>query len=71
MAYSTSLSQATNTTTFSDREDNFITTQFYRVAQTPDDFAGDDLILGGTQDNGTYQLSNPNQALTAATSIQG
>ena len=71
VAYSTSLSQATNTTTFSDREDNFITTQFYRVAQTPDDFAGDDLILGGTQDNGTYQLSNPNQALTAATSIQG
>ncbi len=71
VAYSTSLSQATNTTTFSDREDNFVTTQFYRVAQTPDDFAGDDLILGGTQDNGTYQLSNPNQALTAATSIQG
>ena len=71
VAYSTSLAQATNTVTFSDREDNFITTQFYRVAQTPDDFAGDDLILGGTQDNGTYQLSNPNQALTAATSIQG
>ena len=71
VAYSSSLSQATNTITFSDRENNFITTQFYRVAQTPDDFAGDDLVLGGTQDNGTYQLSNPNQALTAATSIQG
>ena len=71
VAYTTSLAQATNTATFSDREDNFVTTQFYRVAQTPDDFAGDDLILGGTQDNGTYQLSNPNQSLTAATSIQG
>ena len=71
VAYTTSLAQATNTATFSDREDNFVTTQFYRVAQTPDDFAGNDLILGGTQDNGTYQLSNPNQSLTAATSIQG
>ena len=71
VAYTSSLAQATNTITFSDRENNFVTTQFYRVAQTPDDFAGDDLILGGTQDNGTYQLSNPNQALTAATSIQG
>ncbi len=71
VAYTTSLAQATNTATFSDRENNFITTQFYRVAQTPDDFAGDDLVLGGTQDNGTYQLSNPGQATTAATSIQG
>ena len=71
VAYSSSLSQATNTITFSDRENNFITTQFYRVAQTPDDFAGDDLVLGGTQDNGTYQLSNPGQTKTAANTIQG
>ena len=70
VAYCSSLSQATNTITFSDRENNFITTQFYRVAQTPDDFAGDDLVLGGTQDNGTYQLSNPGQAKTAANTIQ-
>jgi VCBS repeat-containing protein len=69
VAYSSSLSQATNTITFSDREDNFITTQFYRVAQTPDDFAGTDLVFGGTQDNGTYQLSNPGQSLTGASVV--
>ena len=70
VAYTTSLAPATNTVTFSDREDNFVTTQFYRVAQTPDDFAGDDLILGGTQDNGTYQLQSK-PISDSSNSIQG
>ena len=59
VAYSSSLSTASSTLTFTEMEDNFITTQFYRVAQTPADFAGSDMVIGGTQDNGTYSLTNP------------
>ena len=35
-----------------------ITTQFYTVAQSPIDFPGNDYIIGGTQDNGSYALIN-------------
>ena len=68
--YSSSLSTASDTSTFAGMEKNMITTQFYTVAQSPVDFAGDDWIIGGTQDNGTYSLLNSNQNKTDGTSIQ-
>ena len=69
--YSSSLSTASDTSTFTEMEKNMITTQFYAVAQSPTDFAGADWIIGGTQDNGTYSLINSNQNLTNGTEIQG
>lgn len=70
VAYVSSLSTASNTSNaFNEIEDNFVTTQFYRVAQTPQDFAGDDMIFGGTQDNGTYRLDNPGTSGTAGTNV--
>ena len=69
--YSSSLSTASDTSTFTEMEKNMITTQFYAVAQSPPDFAGADWIIGGTQDNGTYSLINSNQNKTDGTSIQG
>ncbi|MDB2701799.1 Ig-like domain-containing protein [Flavobacteriaceae bacterium] len=59
VAYASSLSTASDTSVFTDMEDNFITTQFYRVAQTPADFNGSDMVIGGTQDNGTFRLDDP------------
>ena len=58
VAYASSLSTASDTSVFTDMEDDFITTQFYRVAQTPADFSGSDMVIGGTQDNGTFRLNN-------------
>jgi len=69
VAYASSLSTASSTSVFTDMEDNFITTQFYRVAQTPPDFAGTDLIIGGTQDNGTFSLTNPQLNKTNGSTI--
>ena len=56
VSYSSSLVSATTTSTFTDQEKDYITTQFYRVAQTPQGYAKD-FIIGGTQDNGTYLLT--------------
>ena len=47
-----------------------ITTQFYTVGQSPQDFAGADWIIGGTQDNGSYALMNTNNNKTGGTEIQ-
>ena len=70
VAYVSSLSTAaTNTSAFNEIEGNFVTTQFYRVAQTPPGFAGDDMIFGGTQDNGTYRLTNPGTSGTAGVGV--
>ncbi|MDC0642985.1 Ig-like domain-containing protein [Flavobacteriaceae bacterium] len=71
VAYASSLSTASSTSVFTDMEDNFITTQFYRVAQTPPDFAGTDLVIGGTQDNGTFSLTNPQLNKTNGTTVSG
>ncbi|MDG1385866.1 MAG: Ig-like domain-containing protein, partial [Flavobacteriaceae bacterium] len=68
--YSSSLSTASDTSTFTEMEKNMITTQFYAVAQSPTDFAGADWIIGGTQDNGTYSVMNSNQNKTDGTEIQ-
>ncbi len=59
VAYSSSLSTASSTASFNEIEGNYITTQFYRVAQTPPSFPGNDMIFGGTQDNGTYRFDSP------------
>ena len=56
VSYSSSLVSATTHDTFTDQEKDYVTTQFYRVAQTPQDYS-DDFIVGGTQDNGTYLLT--------------
>ncbi len=71
VAYTSSLSTSSNTLTFSEMEGNFITTQFYRVAQTPSDFAGTDMVFGGTQDNGTYRLNNPQTTTTNGFTVTG
>ncbi len=71
LAYTNSLSTSSNTLTFSEMEGNFITTQFYRVAQTPHDFAGTDMVFGGTQDNGTYRLNDPQNTTTNGYTVTG
>ena len=63
------LAASNNSNAFNEIEDNFITSQFYTVAQTPSDFAGDDLVFGGTQDNGTYRITNPGQNTAAGVGI--
>ena len=50
---------------FDEGESNFITTQFYTVAQSPPSFAKD-FILGGTQDNGTYRFDTPSTSPSSA-----
>ena len=71
VSYCTSLSTASNTITFSDREKDLITTQFYTVAQSPPGFEGTDYIIGGTQDNGTWSIIASNKARTDGTEVQG
>ncbi|MDG2147733.1 MAG: thrombospondin type 3 repeat-containing protein, partial [Flavobacteriaceae bacterium] len=66
VSYSSSLASATTTSTFTDQEKDYITTQFYRVAQTPQGYA-DDFIVGGTQDNGTYLLTGEPSTANPAT----
>ncbi|MDB3968091.1 hypothetical protein N9392_02130, partial [Flavobacteriaceae bacterium] len=55
--YASSFSTASSTTVFTSQEKGFVTTQFYKVAQSPLG-ASNDIILGGTQDNGTLMLSD-------------
>ncbi|MFL2611196.1 MAG: Ig-like domain-containing protein [Flavobacteriaceae bacterium] len=71
VSYSSSLSTASNTANFIDNEGGMITTQFYTVAQSGDDFAGNDYVIGGTQDNGSYALINSNNNNTAGTETTG
>ena len=52
-------------------EGNFVTTQFYRVAQTPPDFPGTDMVFGGTQDNGTYRLNDPQNNKVNGSTVTG
>lgn len=66
VAYSSSLSTASSTASFNEIEGNYVTTQFYRVAQTPPSFPGNDMIFGGTQDNGTYRFDSPGINLMGA-----
>ena len=67
VAFSSSLSTASSTASFNEIEGNYVTTQFYRVAQTPPSFPGNDMIFGGTQDNGTYRFDSPGINLMGAT----
>ena len=69
--YSSSLSTASNTSTFLGNENGMITLQFYTVAQSPPDFAGNDYVIGGTQDNGTWEIQNSNFNKTDGSEIQG
>ena len=71
LAYCSNLATASNTLNFTEMEDNFVTTQFYRVAQTPPDFAGTDMVFGGTQDNGTYRLDNPQNNKVVGNTVTG
>ncbi|MFQ3350110.1 MAG: hypothetical protein ACI87X_000903, partial [Candidatus Arcticimaribacter sp.] len=71
VAYSSSLSTASDTSTFGDREKELITLQFYTAAQSPTDFAGFDFIVGGTQDNGTWAIIESNNNKTNGTEVQG
>ena len=50
-----------DTNNFIENEAGMITTQFYTVAQSGLDFPGNDYIIGGTQDNGSYALIDSNQ----------
>ena len=65
VAFSSDLSGASAASTFIEGESNFITTQFYTVAQSPPSFAKD-FILGGTQDNGTYRFDTPSTSPSSA-----
>ena len=67
VAFCSSLSTASSTAKFNEIEGNYVTTQFYRVAQTPPSFPGNDMIFGGTQDNGTYRFDSPGINLMGAT----
>ena len=58
VAYVSSLSDADTNDRFTENERGMITTQFYTVAQSGLDFPGNDYIIGGTQDNGSYALIN-------------
>ena len=71
LAYCSDLATASNTLNFTEMEGNFVTTQFYRVAQTPPDFPGTDMVFGGTQDNGTYRLDNPQTNTVAGNTVTG
>ena len=66
VAYCSQLSTASSTAKFNEIEGNYVTTQFYRVAQTPPSFPGNDMIFGGTQDNGTYRFDSPGINLMGA-----
>ena len=71
VAYASNLSDASTNNRFTENEGGMITTQFYTVAQSPIDFAGDDYIAGGTQDNGSYALVNSNKNKTPSTFLFG
>jgi len=69
VAFSSNLNSANVSDTFIEGKNNFITTQFYTVAQSPPSFSLD-YIIGGTQDNGNYQFNSPNTNLSNANSVQ-
>ena len=71
LAYCSDLATASNTQNFTEMEGNFVTTQFYRVAQTPSNFPGTDMVFGGTQDNGTYRLNDPQNNKVNGTTVTG
>ena len=69
--YVSSLSSAATSSVFTAQESGFVTSQFYKVAQSPHDYATD-MILGGTQDNGTLLLQNSDfSGLTSSTEFTG
>ena len=69
--FANSLSSASTNDVFNSQESGFVTTQFYKVAQSPHDYATD-LILGGTQDNGTLLLQNSDfTGLTGSSEFSG
>ena len=70
VSYVSDLSMSTTNDVFTDQETDFITTQFYSVAQTPNGFSPD-FITGGTQDNGTHRLINPSGSPQNSTLIVG
>ncbi len=70
VAYCSDLDTANASDNFTEGENNFVTTQFYTVAQSPSGF-GIDYVIGGTQDNGNYGLSNPGLSLSNAYVIEG
>ncbi|MGC6523711.1 MAG: WD40/YVTN/BNR-like repeat-containing protein, partial [Flavobacteriaceae bacterium] len=70
VAFVSNLASATTNDVFTTQEKDFITTQFYSVAQTPEGFASD-FIIGGTQDNGTHKIDSPTNAPTNSTEISG
>ena len=70
VSYTSSLASATTTSTFTDQEKDYITTQFYRVAQTPHGYS-DDYIIGGTQDNGSYLLEATPFGATVSQTVGG
>lgn len=65
VAYASSLSDANTNARFVTAESNYVTTQFYTVAQSPP-AAPRDIVIGGTQDNGTYLFDNPGSILGSA-----
>ncbi len=71
VGYSANLATASNTNNFIDNEAGMVTTQFYSVAQSGQDFSGSDYVIGGTQDNGSYALIDSNQNLTSGTETTG
>tara|TARA_B100000575_G_scaffold46385_1_gene33544 strand:+ start:3031 stop:9417 length:6387 start_codon:yes stop_codon:yes gene_type:complete len=71
VGYSANLATASTTNNFIDNEAGMVTTQFYSVAQSGQDFSGSDYVIGGSQDNGSYALINSNQNLTAGTETTG
>ena len=71
VAYVSSLSDADTNDRFTENERGMITTQFYTVAQSGLDFPGNDYIIGGTQDNGSYALINTVDSPIEGTYLQG
>ena len=71
VAYASSLSDADTNDRFTENERGMITTQFYTVAQSGLDFPGNDYIIGGTQDNGSYALISTVASPIGGTYLQG
>ena len=71
VAYVSSLSDADTNDRFTENERGMITTQFYTVAQSGLDFPGNDYIIGGTQDNGSYALISTVASPIGGTYLQG
>ena len=70
VAFVSNLASATTQDVFTTQEKDFITTQFYSVAQTPEGYATD-FVTGGTQDNGSHRIANPNNTPANSNEISG